>query len=138
MGPWGGRHEARPGLAASRVRIYRRGATMDLTADRARHDTLQSQLHSRKSVFHFAHAAVSLLLALIAAGVAATLFADEQLAHLSIFALVTATSGGLFLYGFVRWGVGRQALAREVTLFAEMQVLRRALGFDDPSALLPR
>ncbi|MBL8956187.1 MAG: hypothetical protein JNK82_35765, partial [Myxococcaceae bacterium] len=45
-------------------------------ADTTRLDALQTELNARKSIFHYAHAAISLLVATIAAGTGARLFYD--------------------------------------------------------------
>jgi hypothetical protein len=109
-----------------------------VTDDRSRLDSLQAQLNVRRSVFHFAHAAVSLLIAVIAACTGAKYFWDYQLDDLPVLAAVLGVSSVLFIYGFVHWALGRRALKRELTLFDELKGLRHDLGVDDPSALLPR
>jgi hypothetical protein len=109
-----------------------------VTDTRSRLDTLQAQLKARRSVFHFAHAAVSLLIALVAACTGAKLFWDYQLDDLLRLGAVLGMSAVLFVYGFVHWALGRKALKEELTLFSELKGLRQTLGLDDPSMLLPR
>lgn len=108
--------------------------------DSSRYDALQAELHARKSIFHFAHAAVSLLVAVVAACTAARLFWDYQLDKLPLplFGAALAVSVVMFLHGFVRWGIGRRALERESAQYAELRALRATLRIDDPEMLLPR
>ena len=112
---------------------------MTATPDSVRLDSLQAELNARRSIFHFAHAAISLLVATVSACVAARLFWDfgperkvEWFGAAVLVALV------LYVHGFIRWGVGRRALSRETVQFAELRALRQSLGLDDPNALLPR
>lgn len=111
---------------------------MTAPTDPARLDTLQGALHSRKSTFHLAHASVSLLVAMIAASTAAKLFWDYELGELALFGAAVIIALVMFTHAFVRWALGRRALAKELVLFAELKDLRRTLGLDDPSVLLPR
>jgi hypothetical protein len=109
-----------------------------VTDDRSRLDALQAQLRARRSVFHFAHAAVSLLVAVIAACTGAKYFWDYELDDLPTLSALVGVSGVLFIYGAVHWALGHRALKRELTLFDELKGLRQHLRLDDPSALLPR
>jgi hypothetical protein len=109
-----------------------------VTDDRTRFDTLQAQLKSRRSVFHFAHAAVSLLVAVVAACTGAKLFWDYQLDEAQMLSVSLGLSAVLFVYGGVHWVLGRRALKRELTLYSELKGLRQTLGLDDPNVLLPR
>ena len=106
--------------------------------DTSRHDALQAELKARKSIFHLAHAAVSLLVAMVAACTAARLFWDYQLAKLPLLGAALAVALVMFVHGFVRWGLGRRALDRETAQYAELRALRATLGLDDPNLLLPR
>lgn len=101
---------------------------------------LQRELASRVSVLHFAHFAVSTILALIGAGTTAKLIWDLDLKpERSDFVLpVAAFSTACFIYGFVRYLYGRRALRKELVSFAQLQALRRQLNLEDPSALLPQ
>lgn len=101
-------------------------------------EALQRELSARQSVLHFAHAAVSTILALIAAGAAAKLFWDLSLEK-AIYALpVAALSACIFGYAIIRYAIGRRALKRELESFARLQSLRRQLNLENPSLLLPR
>lgn len=109
-----------------------------MTEPAARLDLLQAELKARKSIFHLAHAAVSLLVALVAACTAARLFWDYELGELALLGAALIVALVMFVHGFVRWGLGRRAMARETVQFAELQELRLRLGIDDPNTLLPR
>jgi hypothetical protein len=106
--------------------------------DSSRLDVLQAELKARRSIFHLAHAAVSLLVAMVAAGTAARLFWDYEFDQLPVFGAAVIVSFVMFVHGFIRWGLGRKALAREAVQFEELKRLRVVLGTDDPSMLLPR
>ena len=101
---------------------------------------LQSELASRQSVLHFAHFAVSSILALIAAGTVAKLAWDVDIKpEREVFIIPVAVFAGLcFVYGLVRYLYGRRALKKELVSFARLQDLRRQLNLEDPSALLPQ
>jgi hypothetical protein len=45
---------------------------------------------------------------------------------------------GVVVYGVMRYREGRTVLADELARYETMLELRRRLGLDDPSALLPR
>lgn len=110
----------------------------DPTALRAEHDQLMARLSTRRSTEHFAHAAVSTFIGLILAGAAGKLFWDTQLKFVE-WVLVGAVVGvGLLLYALGRYLKGRWTLAAEHREFERLSALRRALGIDDPSSLLPR
>ncbi len=113
---------------------------MDSTTDRETLAALQRELASRRSVLHFAHSAVSTILGLIAAGTTSKMVWDLSLKpQLEVFIYpVAAFSFVCFVYGFVRYLVGRVALKKELISFAQLQLLRRQLNLDDPSALLPQ
>ncbi|MBI3183808.1 MAG: hypothetical protein HYZ28_16850 [Myxococcales bacterium] len=113
------------------------GATTD-TPSRQELDRLQLELSSRSSVVHFAHAAVSMLLALIIAGMAAKLFWDIQPRYFYLGAAVWLLALGLAAYSVVRYLLGKRVLKVEARMYEELLALRRALRLDDPSALLPR
>ena len=100
-------------------------------------ELLQAQLSSRKSIFHFAHSAISMVLALILAGAAAKLFWEVG-SKMFVFAIpVGAAAISLGTYSTVRYLVGKNRLQTELARFADLKRLRRALNVDDPSALLP-
>ena len=101
-------------------------------------ERLQSQLASRKSITHFAHSAVSFVIALILSGAAGKLFWDlEEEKHVWAWevALIAVSIGG---YALTRYLTGRKLLAVELQRFEALKALRRTLKLDDPSALLPQ
>jgi hypothetical protein len=113
--------------------------TPGTAADRETLAALQRELASRASVLHFAHSAVSTILALIAAGTTAKMTWDLDIhPETEIFVYpVAAFSMLCFIYGFIRYIWGRSELKRELVSFAKLQALRRKLNLEDPSALLP-
>lgn len=110
----------------------------DPTALRAEHDHLMARLSTRKSTEHFAHAAVSTFIGLILAGAAGKLFWDSQLKFVQFVIAIAAVAGVLLLYALVRYLKGHSTLAVEHKEFERLSALRRSLGIDDPSSLLPR
>ncbi|MEW6431872.1 MAG: hypothetical protein AB1730_10220 [Myxococcota bacterium] len=110
----------------------------DPNALRAEHDQLMARLSTRQSTEHFAHAAVSTFIGLILAGAAGKLFWDVQMRFVEWAIAGAAVGVGLLLYALVRYLKGHSALAAEHREFVRLSALRRALGIDDPSSLLPR
>ena len=99
-------------------------------------EELQRELESRTSVRHFAHCGVSLVVGIILAGASGKLFWDSI--RTPIFGwLVAALSIGAVVYSVTNYRRGKQALEEELARFETLKGLRRALGLDDPSALLP-
>jgi hypothetical protein len=107
-------------------------------ANLSRLESLQADLNARRSIFHLAHAAISLLIAMVAACTAARLFWDYELERLPLFGAAIFIALIMFTHGFVRWAIGRRAMDRETAQFAELRELRSSLGLDDPNLLLPR
>lgn len=100
-------------------------------------ERLQEALSTRQSTLHFAHAGVSLIVALIFGGATAKLFWDSARApHVAWLGL--ALTVGLAIYSLVRYRRGRTVLADELVRYETMLELRRRLRLDDPTALLPR
>ena len=101
---------------------------------------LQASLESRRSVLHFAHCAVSTIVALIAAGTVAKIYWDLDIRPDTEFLVVPVAvlSAACFLYAGVRYVLGRRVLKVELVRFAELKSLREKLRVEDPSALLPR
>src|SRR4051812_40108166 len=95
---------------------------------------LQARLASRRSISHFAHAAISLLIAVVLSCAIAKLYWDDGEADVPWFVSATV----LYIYGITRWMLGRRALREEVALFDQMRALRSSLSLDDPAQLLPR
>jgi hypothetical protein len=105
---------------------------------RQKMETLQAQLAARASVLHFAHSAVSTIVALILGGAAGKLFWDLEPEQLPLAVLAATVSGLLLVYAFVRYLLGRKAYQVERHRFEALKDLRRALSVDDPSTLLPQ
>jgi hypothetical protein len=104
----------------------------------SRLDALQARLSSRRSIFHLAHAAVSLLVAFISTGTALMLWWDSNADERAPLAVFSALAVVLFAHGLVRWALGKKARREEQTLFEELKALRKSMGLDDPKVLLPR
>jgi hypothetical protein len=100
-------------------------------------ENLQEQLAARASVVNFAHAAVSMALALIIGGAAGKMFWDLD-GEKEIWAFpVAALSLFLALYSTIRFVSGRKKQIEELKKFHQLEAIRRALQLDDPSKLLP-
>ena len=104
---------------------------------RAELERLQAGLATRKSIRHYAHAAVSFVVALIFAGAAIKLFVDSAKVPYVGYAALALTLG-LVAYSLTQLLKGRRHMADELERFASLEALRRALRLDDPSQLLPR
>jgi hypothetical protein len=106
------------------------------SAERAELETLQAQLADRASTVHFARSAVSLVAALILSAASAKLFWDShKFPWLGVLAGVASVS--LAVFSVWNYRSGKRNLKREMELFQSVQTLRRKLGMDDPSVLLP-
>ncbi len=98
---------------------------------------LQEALSTRQSTLLFAHSGVSFVVAFILGGATGKLFWDSaRVPHVAWLGLVATL--GLLIYGLMRYRQGRTVLADELVRYEAMLELRRRLGLDDPSALLPR
>jgi hypothetical protein len=98
---------------------------------------LERDLESRDSILHFAHSGGAMVMALILAGAAAKLFWDSH--RIPILGwLASALSLAGAAYSVQQYRRGQRALRAEIEQFESMKSLRRAMGLDDPSALLPR
>lgn len=100
-------------------------------------EQLQAELATRSSTLRFAHAGVSMICSLIVAGAAAKLSWDTP-KYYWIGLGVGAVAIGLWCYGLACYRQGKRFLARELESFEALKSLRRRLGLDDPSALLPQ
>ena len=108
-------------------------------------ERLQAELSSRRSIVHYAHAAVALLATLILGSALAKLYVDQDRLvgwensewRTAAYGLA-AVAAGTFLYAAVRAVIGRGAMKREAQKFERLQAMRRKFNLDDPSALLPR
>jgi hypothetical protein len=114
-----------------------------MTADapgnpRQRYDALASNLSTRRSTLHFAHAGVAVVLAIIFAGTAGRIFWKAE-AEMLPFGWVAGLAAALAVtYALVRLFIGRSQLRAELSDFAQLQSLRQQLGLDDPARLMPR
>jgi hypothetical protein len=103
---------------------------------RATHDELLAKLSRRQSIFHFAHAAVSLFVCFIASGAAWRLSLDTEYSWAPPLVVPAQVIAGLaLLYGLVRLVLGRGRLADESQAFAELQRLRAQLKLDEAPVL---
>lgn len=111
-------------------------AVTDRTSLRAEHDVMLRALSARRSIFHFAHAAVSLFVALIVGGAAFKLSIDLEYAWApSLVAPALVVSGLAGGYGLVRLVLGARHLRDESAAFDRLKALRRELSLDElPSA----
>ncbi len=105
---------------------------------RAELDAMQAKLASRRSIAHFARAAVSIVWALICAGAAGKMVWDLKLELAEFATPVVALAAALLAYGLVHWLLGRRELTKELVQFEAVKRLREQLRLDDPAALLPR
>lgn len=106
---------------------------------------LQAELASRRSIVHYAHAAVALLATLILGSAFLKLYTDQQ--RLVGWGRSEYRGAGLLLlgvaavalsYAIIRALLGRRRMKQEATQYARMLALRKQLNLDDPSALLPK
>jgi len=98
---------------------------------------LQAELSTRESTRHFAHAAVSVMIASIFAGAAAKLFWDSVRTPVLGFG-AAALALGLVIYSTIHYRKARRLQRHELARFETLQQLRRSLHLDDPASLLPR
>ncbi|MDX2015243.1 MAG: hypothetical protein SFW67_33930 [Myxococcaceae bacterium] len=103
---------------------------------RATHDELLATLSRRQSIFHFAHAAVSLFVCFIASGAAWRLSLDTEYAWAPGLVLpAQLIAGAALCYGVVRLVLGRGRLVVENEAFAELKRLRAQLKLDEAPVL---
>lgn len=103
---------------------------------RQEHDRTLEGLSARASIFHFAHAAVSLFIAAIMGGAAFKLAGDFEFAwapQLAVPAMVISLAAAA--YGVVRLVIGRSALVKEHRAFERLKALREQLELDRIPAL---
>lgn len=113
--------------------------TSDTTSDpRQQLAQLQSELSERQSTTCFAQAGLSLIASTIFAGAAGKLFWDALPGKTPYLAFVATTVAlGLAVFAVVRYLKGRSVLRVELLRYEQLLGLRRTLGLDDPSTLLP-
>jgi hypothetical protein len=100
-------------------------------------EQLQAELATRSSILRFAQAGVAMICSLIVAGAAGKLSWDSP-NYYWIGLSVGSIAVGLWLYGLACYRRGKRLLAQEIERFEMLKSLRRTLGVDDPSALLPQ
>ncbi len=101
-------------------------------------DSIQAKLASRRSIMHFAKAAVAIVWGLICFGAAGKMLWDLRLELVDFTTPVAVLACVLVAYGLVHWLLGRRELQKELALFQSVKHLREQLRLDDPNALLPR
>lgn len=100
-------------------------------------EQLQQELSDRQSIVHFAHAAISGVVAVILGMASGKLFWDSiRLSYVGVLAAVVALAA--LVYACVHYRKARRLLAEEHRRFEVMKQMREALHLDDPSALLPQ
>jgi hypothetical protein len=104
---------------------------------RAEHDAVLSALSARESTLHLAHGAVSALVCLTFLAASAKLWWDFSEYNPEYYQGALAVSVSAALYAVVRVLVGRVHFKRERIELGRLRSLRRALGVDDPSVMLP-
>lgn len=107
----------------------------EASIERQRLAELQEQVKSRSSVLHYTHGAVSLLLCSMFGGAGVRLWWEYGPTPWAMTASLVGIA--LFVYAAVRLVLGRSAMSLEKQRFAELQTLRKRLGFDEPSSMLP-
>jgi hypothetical protein len=100
-------------------------------------ETIQAELSSRASIYHFAHTGVAMVASMIIAGAAGKLAWDTYKLPF-IGASVAMIAVALWVYALVHYRRGKRHLGQELKRYEELQALRRTLKLDDPSALLPQ
>lgn len=105
------------------------------SAARAEYDEVQARLASRRSIEHYAHAAVSIFVGLIFAGATSKLYWDTELKFLEVELAFALVSAGLLTHAVARLSLGRRAMQREDAELPRLTALRRELGVDDPRPL---
>lgn len=104
----------------------------------AKLEVLQAELAARESTLHFAHAAVALVVALLASGATGKLFWDLPGGKLYLGVPAVCFTFLLVIYSLVRYRRGMRVLAVELGQFEALKALRHTLNLDNPAALLPR
>lgn len=109
-----------------------------MTSPHAELEALQGQLAARASVRHFAHAAISTLVGLIAAGTLGKLLWDDTEQTRPFVPVAAAVMVVMLGYALARYLLGRTSLKIELAQFERLNGLRRTLQLDDTAQLLPR
>lgn len=119
--------------------------SVDSTDDPNELQRLQAELASRRSIVHYAHAAVALLGTLILGSAFLKLYTDQQRLggwdrseHRAWGLALLGVAAGTLSYAIVRALLGRRRMKQEARQYERMLALRKKLNLDDPSALLPK
>jgi uncharacterized membrane protein YbhN (UPF0104 family) len=102
---------------------------------RAEHDAVLSSLSTRESTRHFAHAAVSILLAIALMGTAGKLWWDFSTTNPEWAQGFVAVGAAALLYAAVRLFFGFRANVLERVKLVRLRELRLQLGVDAPASL---
>mgnify|MGYP001558613583 FL=1 len=107
------------------------------TADpvRAEHDAVLSSLSTRESTKHFAHGAVSVLVAVALAGTAGKLWWDFSTTNPEWAGGFPGLTGLALTYASIRFVLGARANTRERVQLVRLRELRKTLGVDAPASL---
>jgi hypothetical protein len=107
---------------------------VDPSALRAEHDHLLTQLSTRRSVEHFARAAVSAFVGLVLSVAMLAPRWDTRFEALSWAPAIVAAAAALLGYALVCGLQGRAVRRVEQREFSRLGALRQALGIDVPAA----
>lgn len=99
---------------------------------RAEHDQVLVSLSTRVSTLHFAHAAVSLFVAIILFATAGKLWWDFWISYPEVTVACAAAGTLVLLYAAVRLTLGLLASGREKLQLTRLLHLRRDLQLDAP------
>jgi hypothetical protein len=102
---------------------------------RTEHDAVLSSLSTRESTRHFAHAAVSILVAVALAGTAAKLWWDFWGTNPEYASSCVGLTMVCLSYAAVRLAMGARANGKERMQLDRLRELRKALGVDAPASL---
>ena len=105
---------------------------------RAEHDAVLSSLSTRESTRHFAHAAVSILLAIALLGTAGKLWWDYSTTNPEWYRGFIAVGVLVLCYAGVRLIFGFRANVHERVKLVRLRELRLQLGVDAPASLTLR
>ncbi len=106
---------------------------MSNDALRAEHDAVLSNLSTRDSTHQFAHAAVSLFIAISFVGTSGKLWWDYSTQNPEWAAIAGGAGVTLLSYSLVRFVLGFRAYGRERAQVSRLLDLRKALGVDAPA-----
>lgn len=100
---------------------------------RATHDDMLARLSKRRSIVHFAHAAVAIFVACVMSGASWRLSVDVEYSWAGDLVIpAMAVAVGALVYGVARLGLGQRVLNAEVRDFEALRALRKRLRLDEP------